>query len=100
MQTAVLLQSFNGDARVVFDAVPGNRAGAHCTPVEGHRARTTLTIAAAVLAADRIQLIAQHVQQRAVGVNLYAVSDAVDLKLDDCQRSRDLSLLGAFRKAC
>ncbi len=68
VQRVSLGQALDGDDRLAVGARDRRAAGEDALPVHQHRAGAALALAAAVLGAGQLQLFAQDVEQRPVGV--------------------------------
>src|SRR4051812_33225534 len=80
--TAIRREPFNRDhARAVY-ATNGRDAGADHVIVDVHGARTAQRLTTPVFGARQVQHVAQHPEQRHLGVDLEAMLSAVDAKCD------------------
>src|SRR5215831_8739450 len=79
---AVRRQAFDGDDPIRgLHAADGKDAGAHDLIVDVHRAGPALRDSAAVLGARQADLLADHPEQRRVGLHLHVANLAVDVEL-------------------
>jgi len=91
MQAVALGEAFDGsDLLLSYIAHTGN-AGASGLAIDQNSTCSALAFAAAILAARKVEVIAQHRQQAGIRIRVDAIRMSVDVELLSCRHPRNLS---------